>query len=229
MSDVADDYAYRRFTTFGRGEEPLACPNPLLEKSVRGVGQQLGDHFLLAQWGQRQLAKFWRQKRPDELTDEIAHPLGKYAWLADQPPDWSHHIQQTLAALGDVSRVASAGSCRLLITTCPTPWQVSATASSGKGVRAAAGIPSDTVFNSPLPFRLLAEAAQKRGLPLCDVSGEFRQQPNPDRLFLKNAPRLSPQGHELYAAIVARFLTANTFTAPPPTANGSGLQPSELR
>ncbi len=229
MSDVADDYMYRRFITLGRGDEPLACPNPLLEKPVRGAGQQLGDHFLLAQWGQRQLAKFWRQKRPDEPTDEIAHPLGKHAWLADHPPDWSLHIQQALSALGDVSRVASAGSCRLLITTCPTPWQVSATASSGKGVRATAGIPPNTVFKSPLPFRLLAEAAQKRSLALCDVSDEFRQQSKPDGLFLKNVPRLSPAGHELYAAAVARYLTTNTINGPPPTANGSSLRSSELR
>ena len=229
MSDVADDYLYRRSATLGRGDEPLACSHPLLEKPTRGVGQQLGDHFLLARWGQLQLARFWRQERPDEPTDEIDDPLGKYAWLADKPPDWSLHIQQAFAALGDVSKAAAAGSCRLLITTCPTPWQVSATASSGAGVREAAGIPPDTVFNSPLPFRLLAEFTKQRGLPLCDASEEFRQQPNPDRLFLTNAPRLSPAGHELYAATVARFLSANTFSAAPPTADARDVRSSEIR
>ncbi len=230
MSDVAEDYSYRRFATLGHGDEPLACPHPLLEKPAAGVSQQWGDHFLLAKWGQRQLAKFWRQKRPDEPTDDIDHPLGKFAWLADKPPaSWTPHIQQALASLGDLSRVTAAGPSRLLVITCPTPWQVSATASSGEGVREEAGVPTDEFYRSTLPFQLLAQAAKARGLTLCDASEEFRRQANPDRLFFNNAPRLSAAGHELYAILVAKFLTTHTNGTLPPTANNNDPSSSGVR
>ncbi len=229
MSDVADDYSLRRLTVLGRGDEPLACPHPLLEKPVRGVGQQVGDHFLVARFVQRQLANLWRTKRPEEITDDIGHPFGKYAWVMDDPPDWSQHIQQAFSALADVHKSVSLSESRLLITTCPTPWQVSARASSGRGVREACGIPDDTVYQSELPFRLLAEFVKQRGLVVCDSSAVFREAANSDQLFLSNAPRLSVAGHELYAATVARFLAKNSHALPPPTANGNDPIVTERR
>ncbi len=229
MSDVADDYLLRRLTVLGRGDEPLSCPHPLLEKPIRGVGQQVGDHFLVARFAQRQLANLWRTKRPEEFTDDIDHPFGKYAWVMDDPPDWSQHIQQAFSALADVHKAASLSESRLLITTCPAPWQVSARASSGRGVRAACGIPDGVVYQSELPFRLLAEFVKRRGLVVCDSSATFREAPNSDQLFLSNAPRLSVAGHALYAEAVARFLADNSHTLPPPTANGNDPQTTERR
>jgi hypothetical protein len=229
MTDVADDYSVRRLTVLGRSDEPLACPHPLLEKPVRGVGQQVGDHFLTARLAQTWLASFWRSKRPDAATDDIDHPLGKFAWLADEPPDWSPHIQQALSALVDVQRAASSLSSRVLITTCPAPWQVSADASSGAGVRRACGIPDGTVLPSELPFRLLADFAKQRGLILCDATPEFRQDTSPSQLFLTNAPRLSAAGHERYATTVARFLGENSHTLPAPTADGRLPNASDRR
>ena len=229
MSDVAEDYLLRRLTVLGRGDEPLACPHPLLEKPVRGVGQQVGDHFLVARFAQRSLANFWRKQRPDETTTDIDHPLGKFAWLADDPPDWSPHIQQAFSALSDVQQAASILSSRLLITTCPAPWQVSAKASSGRGVRESCGIPNGVLFQSELPFRLLADFAKQRGLVVCDSSTVFRQSDNSDQLFLKNAPRLSAAGHELYATTVARFLAENSHALPPPTADGHDSQSAGRR
>jgi hypothetical protein len=104
-----------------------------------------------------------------------------------------------------------------LITTCPAPWQVSAKASSGRGVREACGISNGALFHSELPFRALAEFSKQRGLVVCDSTAAFRQASNSDQLFLKNAPRLSAAGHELYATTVARFLAENSHTLPPPT------------
>ncbi len=229
MSDVADDYLLRRLTILGRGDEPLACPHPFLEKPVRGVGQQVGDHFLVARFAQRQLANLWRTKRPEEFTDDIDHPFGKYAWVMDDSPDWSQHIQHAFSALADVHKSASLSGSRLLITTCPTPWQVSPRASSGRGVRAACGIPEDTVYQSELPFRLLAEFVKQRSLVICDSSSVFREAVNSDQLFLSNAPRLSATGHELYAKTVSRFLVDNSHTLPPPTANGNDPQATQRR
>lgn len=220
MSDVADDYALRRLTVLGPNDEPLSCSHPLLEKPVRGVGQQVGDHFLIARLAQRSLANFWRKKRPDETTDDIDHPFGKYAWLADDPPDWSAHIRQARSALADVQHACSILSSRLLITTCPAPWQVSEKASSGRGVREACGVPNDAFYQSELPFRLLADFAKDHGLVLCDSSPAFRQAEHSEELFLTNAPRLSAAGHDLYATTVARFLAENSHTLPAPTADG---------
>lgn len=229
MSDVADDYSLRRLTVLGRGDEPLACPHPLLEKPIRGVGEKIGDHFLSARFAQRKLADFWRTKRPEEFTDDIDSSLGKYAWVMDDPPDWSQYIQQAFSGLADVHKAASLSASRLLITTSPAPWQVSARASSGRGVREACGIPDDTVYQSALPFRLLTEFVKQRGLVICDSSAAFRDAPNSDQLFLNNAPRLSAAGHELYATTVARFLAENSHTLPPPTANGNDPRAIERR
>lgn len=229
MSDVADDYMLRRLTVLGRGDEPLGCPHPQLEQPVRGVGEKIGDHFLVARLAQRKLADFWRTKRPDELTDDIDHPLGKFAWVMDDPPDWSQHIQQAFSSLAEVHKAASISMSRLLIVTCPAPWQVSERASSGRGVREACGIPGNTVYQSELPFRLLADFVKQRGMVLCDSSIVFREAPNADQLFLSNAPRLSPVGHELYAETVARFLAENSHRLPPPTANGNDPRAAERR
>lgn len=229
MSDVADDYSLRRLTVLGRGDEPLACPHPQLEKPVRGVGEQVGDHFLVARLAERKLANFWRTKRPEQSTDDIDNPLGKYAWLMDDPPDWSEHIQQAFSSLTDVNKAASLSSSRLLITTCPTPWQVSTKASSGRGVRESCGVSDGAVYQSDLPFRSLAEFVKERGMVLCDSSRAFRDAANSDQLFTTNVPRLSAAGHELYAGIVAQFLTENSHTLPPPIANGNGQPASERR
>lgn len=229
MTDVADDYSLRRLTVLGRGDEPLGCPHPQLEKPVRGVGEKLGDHFLSARFAQRKLADFWRTNRPEEFTEDIDSPLGKYAWVMDEPPDWSPHIQQAFSALAEVHKAASISASRLLVTTCPAPWQVSSRASSGRGVRESCGIPDDTAYQSDLPFRLLAEFAKQRGLVVCDSSRMFRETSNPDQLFLNNAARLSAAGHELYADTVARFLEENSHTLPPPTANGNDARATERR
>lgn len=221
MSDVADDYSLRRLTVLGRGDEPLACPHPLLEKPVRGVGETVGDHFLSARFAQRKLADFWKTNRPEEFTDDIDSPLGKYAWVMDDPPDWSQYIQQAFSGLADVHKAASLSASRLLITTSPAPWQISDRASSGRGVRDRCGIPDGTVYQSELPFRLLAEFVKERGLVICDSSTAFRESSNFDQLFLNNAPRLSAAGHELYATTVARFLAENSHALPPPTANAA--------
>lgn len=229
MTDVADDYAYRRHTQLGRGEEPLACPNPLLEKPCRGISQEWGDHFLVAKWGQRQLAKFWRQKRPDTPSGDIDHPLGKYVWLEDDPPDWSVHIQQAFTSLGHVNKATFAAGSRLLITTCPAPWQVSSTASNGDGVRQAAGVAEDAHYRSDLPFRLLAEFSKQRGLAFFDASPAFQEDPHPDRLFLQNSAQLSAEGHALYAERVAQFLAENSHRLPSPTADGANPRSSGRR
>lgn len=218
MSDVAEDYALRRLTVLGPGDEPLACPHPQLEKPVRGVGEKVGDHFLVARLAQRKLADFWRKERPETFSDDIDNPLGKFAWTLSDPPDWSRHIQQAFSSLSDVHKAASASSSRLLVITCPIPWQVSPRASSGRNVRESCGIPDDARFDNDLPFRLLADTVKDRGLVLCDSSAAFGASPNGEQLFLNNAPRLSPLGHELYADTVARFLAENSHTLPPPTA-----------
>ena len=220
MSDVADDYVLRRLTVLGRNDELLACPHPQLEKPVRGVGEQLGDHFLVARLAERKLANFWRTKRPEKPTDDIDNPLAKYAWVMDDPPDWSEHIQRAFSSLADVHKAASLSSSRLLIVTSPAPWQVSARASSGDGVRESCGIADGAVFQNDLPFRLLADFVKQRGMVVCDSSRGFREAANAEQLFATNAPRLSAAGHEFYAGIVARFLAENSHTLPPPIANG---------
>jgi hypothetical protein len=228
MSDVADDYSLRRLTVFGADDEPLACPHPLLEKPVRGVGQRIGDQFLIARWAEQQLRKILPHPE-DDARDDIAHPHAKYAWLMDDPPDWSQHIQLAFSALSDVSQMAARLSARLLIVTCPAPWQVSNRASSGRGVRAACGIPKDAFYASELPFQLLKDFTQRRELAFCEAATAFRQSADPEQLFLTNAPRLSAAGHERYANTIAKFLAEQAHTIPPPNVTARPLKTSERR
>ena len=229
MSDIADDYSLRRLTVLGRNDEPLACPHPQLEKPERGVGEQIGDHFLVARLAERRMADFWRTSRPEKPTNDIENPLGKFAWVMDDPPDWSEHRKLAFSSLIDVQRGASLLGCRLLITTCPAPWQVSAKASTGRGVRAACGVPAGAVFHSEQPFQLLAEFVNESGMALCDSSRAFREAAHAEQLFSTNAPRLSAAGHEFYAGIVAQFLAENSHSLPPPTAHINGSPAIERR
>lgn len=207
MSDVADDYLYRRHTHVDGQGRPLACPHPELEAAKHARAERWDDRLLLARWAKGEVD--WLTEAPglDERRD-ISAAHGRYAWLKDNPPDWSAYIQQALSPIEHLHATADYLYAQLVVAAHPAPWQVSATACADE-VRAAAGIAFGTMYRSRRPFELLQAWHGQRGILFCDTSPAFQNAARPDDLYLRNAPRFSPAGHELYARELAGFLIEN--------------------
>ena len=145
---------------------------------------------------------------PEDIRD-IDSPQGTYAWLREEPPDWSVYIDQTLEVLGQLSNLCRQANCEFVLADVPCPWQVSAEASDGPEVRARAGVEPHALYKSMVPFETLGAFAAKERIPFCSAVAFFRRAEQPERLFYRNAARFSPTGHELYARIVGTFLIRN--------------------
>ncbi len=206
MSDVADDYRFRRHTKMGALGEPLVCPHPQREQPTSKKQDGFYHRFLLVWWGRKQLGLLPRPRNRPEDRRSIDAPSGRFAWLTDNPPDWSMHIEQAFSPIDHLNRLADRCYARFVVATYPAPWQISKTASNGDDVRAQAGVPQDALYQSRAPFEALSEYVGRRKIPYLDTSPAFRRVETPPRLYLKNAPHFSRFGHELYARQLARFL-----------------------
>ena len=204
MSDVAEDYRYRRHTMMGTSEKPLACSEFRRMATRTSESQRWTDQFLIAHYCQEYLGDLWQTEARKERDHDIGNTFARYAWLEQDAPDWSVHIQQTLSAIDDLRNLVEGTHARLIVATYPAPWQVSPLASNGLGVREQAGVPQNAVYTGNAPFQILTQWGQSRGLVVCDTSGAFRSIPQPERLYLKNAPRFSSLGNRLYAQQLAQ-------------------------
>lgn len=205
MTDVADDHRYRRFTQIDDAGVPLACPHPELTGRPPKP-DDMTRHCLLARWVKCELARLTGTAGASEDLRDIDAPQGQYAWIKDNPPDWSVYVRQALEPIEPLGRTAEQVYARLVVVVCPAPWQVSADATSGAAARAAAGIPPDTLLTSRAPFEVLTTWLRQHNIAACDLSLSFQQAEQPERLFLTNAPRLSRDGHEFVAHHLAAYL-----------------------
>ncbi|MCH7988305.1 MAG: SGNH/GDSL hydrolase family protein [Planctomycetes bacterium] len=205
MSDIADDHKCRRHTLIGSDFEPLSCPHPDLIKTKKQPHQtRIIDRFFITKWCKGQLGSIVPVSNLSEDHRDIDSRLGRYAWLQDEPPDWSIYIQQAFSPIGKLKLLTDRAFVRFVVSTYPAPWQVSPTA--GSGVRAALGIPEGTLYRSRLPFSMLGDYLQRRDVPFCDTSPAFQNSANAGRLYFKNAVQLSEEGHELYARELAEYV-----------------------
>lgn len=210
MSDIADDHKCRRHTQIGSESEPLSCPHPDLVKAKRQPHHiRILDRFFITKWCKRQLGDIVPVSNLSEDLRDIDSRLGRYAWLQDEPPDWSIYIQQAFSPIDKLKLLTDRALVRLVVSTYPAPWQVSATASSE--ARAALGIPEGTLYRSRLPFSRLGDYLQRREIPFCDTSSAFQNSANADRLYLKNDVQFSEEGHELYARELAEYVRKTVF------------------
>jgi len=208
MADIALDYRYRRDAILGEDGTPLACPGPSTSR-CSGKGQSwLGEKFALTQWCQERLGCFWQKKLRSREASGIGYSENQYAWLEDSPPDWSVYIQQTLSVLGQLDTLAASAGARMILAAYPAPWQVSPLATSAAEARRRAGVAQGAVYTSDRPFEILAGFANEQGLPFVNTTSAFRAAPQPGDLYLRNAPRLSSLGHELYARELARYFSS---------------------
>lgn len=205
MSDVADDHRCRRSVRMN-GSQPLYCPNPELERQ-RFAGERLWVERLLMWQHAKQGAAYLMgsEDRPEDNRD-IDSPQGTYAWLRDDPPDWSTYIGQTLEAIGQIHRVCQRTNSQFVLSVIPAPFQISAEACAGAGVRTRVGVEEHLLYKSRAPYNTLSGFARKESIRFCDPSTIFLRVKQPERLYRRNVARFSASGHELYARVLARFV-----------------------
>ncbi|MFN0197944.1 MAG: SGNH/GDSL hydrolase family protein [Planctomycetaceae bacterium] len=201
MNDVADDYRYRRFTRLDAKGMPLACAAPGSITAERGKWSRLTRELLIAQWGKETIGSLLDRQvaHEQEMDEAIDSQRGAYRWLESIPPQWEISIRQTLEPIGQLKELTRATSARFLLAIAPAPWQISAHASSGTGVRAQAGVGESEFFSSRDPFDRIQEFARLHQIDTVEPSVEFLQFDNPDRLFLQDYPQYSRLGHALFA------------------------------
>jgi len=204
-SDIAEDYTCRRQLLTSADRLPLSCAHPDL-RMKRGESNQPASPWLLPEFVKQHGAALWAEKMLTEPSRSIDAPQAKYAWLEDEPPDWSVYIEQAMAPLALLQKLCDSLECDFVVVAVPAPWQVSGRASAGGDVRAKAGVGPDAVYRSDRPAQLLREFAEKHGIALVDLTGSFRKQESPETLYWTNAAALSDRGHELAARVLARRL-----------------------
>lgn len=206
MSDVGDDYHYRRHTVVDATGLPSVCAHPDLEAPKVLARATADDLLLLPQWSRQHLGGFWAKHMLVEKPRSIDSPQGRYLWLEDHPPDWSVYITQTLSPVLYMHELLRGEYATLIVGTVPAPWQVSATASDGGQTRSRAGVPKGTCFQSKRPFEIVGEFCRTNHIPVCNPTPVFQSTAQPERLYLNNAPLFSPEGHAIYARELARFV-----------------------
>lgn len=212
MSDVFDDYQVRRFAVLNHDGAPLNCAHPALEMPRHGKAAR-ESVLLLPQFARQKINDLLADRTLGEKSQSIESPKCRYLWLDDTPPDWSVYIDQTLAPLRHLDDLARSAGARVIVAACPAPWQISAQASNGEGVREQAGIGKDAYLQSRRPFETVAHFCRTNQIPFCDVSPAFTGDSQPDRLYLKNAAAFSAEGHALYAKVLADFALQQAATA----------------
>ncbi len=212
MSDLADDHRCRRSVRM-QGELPLYCPHPELERKRTAQESYWVTRLEMWRHGKRGLGYMLGCDEAPGDAKDIESPRGVYAWLRDDAPDWTVYVEQTLGVLEQMADLCRRSHCEFVLSAVPCPWQISAEASCGPGVRARAGVEEHALYANRAPFDTLADFASRTRVGFCDAWAEFRQAERPERLFRKNAARFSPPGHELYARTMARFLV-HTIAGP---------------
>lgn len=226
MSDIADDYEYRRHTSMDEHGCPLCCAHPELQ--FRKEKKQPGalEALLLPQLAKRQLGALLARRILNENARSIETVSGRYLWLEDQPPEWSTHIEHAFEPIEQLRGLAAEMGARLIVAACPAPWQVSPTAASGGGLRERLGVAPNVVYRSRKPFELLEAFCSRHAIPYCDQLPDALAGQNADRLFLSNSIGLSSEGHALYADVITKFVLR---TLGGPSGNGSPAYPPEVQ
>jgi hypothetical protein len=155
--------------------------------------------------------------------------------LRSNPPDWSIHIEQALAPLDHIARLANGSFARFVLAICPAPWQASPAATPGGGVRAKFGIPDKMLFDSRQPFDRVVRYSQQHGITVCNTFDPILQAKAPEELFLRNSPEFSAAGHEFFARRLAQCIIATVpgvwteSSDTPQLQPVSGIQPGSRR
>ncbi|WP_166819787.1 SGNH/GDSL hydrolase family protein [Thalassoroseus pseudoceratinae] len=206
MTDVADDHLYRRHTRMAADGTPMGCPNAEFERTSPEEERAGLQRFLTVRWLKTQLEWLTDSRQQAEDTNDINSPQGCYAWLRDEPPDWSVYIEQAFSPIELMAEFARRINADFVVSAIPAPWQISGSASNGPGVRQRVDVPQNGVFLSSRPLELLGAYCNERDIRFHNPVPEFRSHPDADSLFLTNSRGFSETGHAFYAEQLHTFL-----------------------
>lgn len=204
MDDVADDQNYRRLTRVAADGTPLLCTAVSLSPAKQPKKSRL-DHFAIGRWLKEHTGLLADARKPIEDKADVRTESGQYAWLRDDPPDWSLYIEQTLWHIDLLGELVESWQAGFVVLAVPAPWQVSAKA-GGESLRAAEGIPAGICYHSDMPAEVLGRHLAKTGFPFLDTTPDFREAANPQRFFTRNSLGMTAEGHALLAHGVGSFL-----------------------
>lgn len=216
MDDVADDYRDRPLTQLDPQGIPLVCRNPVLDAAA--PSRQIEENFVTVRWLKQRLTD-WNREDPRDGFDDIDRPAGRYAWLRENPPDWSIYVRNALEPVRQLRDLSQSSHPLFLLAVCPAPWQISGKATNDPAVRRQWGVPVGMKFTSRKPFLQLEKFARDAGIDLLDVSHEFERLGNPEDLYLPHAPRLSSRGHQVFGGLLARWILPRIPTGSPTAAD----------
>lgn len=205
MGDVADDYLVRGFTSLDENGLPLGCRNPRLGKTsdIERLQNQFMTLKCLKSWlnGRRSGTSY-------DSLEQIDHTIGRFAWIRNNPADWSPYIQNALTPIGQLAEIGRENDALVVLAVMPAPWQISPEATNDPEARQRFGIAPGVVYDSREPFDLLSAAATELQVEYLDVSQYFNQNEagNPEEFYLHKQPWLTARGHEAYANVLAQFL-----------------------
>ncbi len=203
MSDVADDHACRPFARLDARGIPLACRHPAVDAD--SPSKAIEENFVTLHRLKQEL-KGWKSAEKIGGIDDIHHAASRYAWIRENPPDWSTYVAHALEPVLQMRQMTADEAPLLLLAVCPAPWQVSGDATPNAEVRKNLGISVGMRFASRQPFDQLARFAEQNHLNYLDLSLAFAPVGNPEGLYFENAPWLSDRGHELVAGVLANWL-----------------------
>lgn len=208
QGDVADDHRVRRYLSTDAAGNPLSCSHTSLAASEKTKSPKTSvQQYRVLSWCKKQLGKLPLERNRPEDERDIDTLEGRYAWLQDDPPDWSVYVAQTFSAIDGLDRHAREGEARLIVAGYPVAWQISSTACSQE-VRRRLGVARGEVCHSRFPFEVLETYLSQRSILFCNTTPIFERADRPERFFLNGAPRFSNEGHRLYARVLGEFILA---------------------
>jgi lysophospholipase L1-like esterase len=216
MSDVQDHMIYARDTKFSSTGVPLYVTEPSLRRSASVM-----PDLLSFQWIGRHLASATQRVESTVGGVPFARDVDRYLWTLDGGPPLDKEVADALAPIGNLSTLLQHKQIPLVLATYPQPWQVSADATPLPPIRDQYGIGQHTVHLNDRPFRALERFATEHDLPFVNATTAFRQASEPASLFLGNDFHFSVRGHQLYATILAKFLTEHSLIRPDSAASSS--------
>ncbi|MDA0833723.1 MAG: SGNH/GDSL hydrolase family protein [Planctomycetota bacterium] len=205
MNDVADDHRYRRFTRLDERGLPIACSSPSEMLNDSEWWKQLSRDLKTANWCAATFGRLLNRQEAIEgdLEQDLNSSRWTYRWLESIPAEWEFSVQQSLEPIGQLEKLTHGTSTSFLLAIVPAPWQVSADASNGSGVRAQFGVGESSHLTSREPFERILNYAESHHIQAIEPSTAFLNFDRADRLFLKPIPLFSRIGHALFARELA--------------------------
>jgi lysophospholipase L1-like esterase len=207
MSDVQDHMAYSREAVLGSDGVPLFVTEP----SLRSQQPSAMPKLLLFEWIGRRIQGASGRVESTLKGVPFVRDQDRYLWTLDGGPEWDAEARNAMAPIVDLSRLLERDGIPLLLATYPQPWQVSADATPIPPIRDQYGVGRHTVHLNDRPFRKLEAFASEHHVPFVNATAAFRQDAAPATLFLENDFHFTPRGHELYADVLARFITQRSL------------------